>query len=343
MAALEILALDTATPQIEAPQTGDTYSAPRAVSIAPESLTGTSATTSLDITQTWNTTGTPTAVRLNVTDTASNAASLLMDLRTGGTTRFYIGKNMGAAGVGLGGGINGNGTPQNGFVVNAGLGLVGNNSSALSSGAISLLIRGSALIINSTTPLSWGDTNAVSSDLILARDAANILAQRNTTNAQTFRVYNTFTDASNYERGKMAWESNLLVIGTEAAGSGTSRRIRLSSGNGEIAFGAGTNDEFGVIGSVFRVTASNAINWSSLDNNVNSGFDDLGLSRSAAGILVLTNGSTGGGSLELREQTAPAAPAANNVRIYAEDNGSGKTRLMALFNTGAAVQIAIEP
>jgi hypothetical protein len=31
------------------------------------------------------------------------------------------------------------------------------------------------------------------------------------------------------------------------------------------------------------------------------------------------------------------------VRIYAEDNGSGKTRLMAKFPTGAAVQIAIEP
>jgi hypothetical protein len=40
---------------------------------------------------------------------------------------------------------------------------------------------------------------------------------------------------------------------------------------------------------------------------------------------------------------APAAPAANKVRIYAVDNGSGKTQLMALFATGAAQQIAIEP
>ena len=45
----------------------------------------------------------------------------------------------------------------------------------------------------------------------------------------------------------------------------------------------------------------------------------------------------------MAEMTAPAAPAANSVRIYAEDNGSGKTRLMALFATGAAQQIAIEP
>lgn len=49
------------------------------------------------------------------------------------------------------------------------------------------------------------------------------------------------------------------------------------------------------------------------------------------------------GFLELNEITAPAAPAANNIRFYAEDNGSGKTRLMAKFATGAAQLIAQEP
>lgn len=69
---------------------------------------------------------------------------------------------------------------------------------------------------------------------------------------------------------------------------------------------------------------------------------DLALSRAAAGILLLSNGSAGA-ALEMAEQTAPSAPGSNKVRIYAEDNGSGKTRLMALFPTGAAQQIAIEP
>lgn len=46
---------------------------------------------------------------------------------------------------------------------------------------------------------------------------------------------------------------------------------------------------------------------------------------------------------DMIEMTAPAAPAANRVRLYAEDNGSGKTRIMARFATGAAQQIAIEP
>lgn len=49
------------------------------------------------------------------------------------------------------------------------------------------------------------------------------------------------------------------------------------------------------------------------------------------------------GYSEMTEITAPGAGAANTVRIYAEDNGSGKTRLMAIFPSGAAQQIAIEP
>jgi hypothetical protein len=60
-------------------------------------------------------------------------------------------------------------------------------------------------------------------DLILARDAANILAQRNGTNAQTARLYNTFTDASNYERLSTTWSSNVCYTRPENAGTGSAR------------------------------------------------------------------------------------------------------------------------
>jgi hypothetical protein len=46
---------------------------------------------------------------------------------------------------------------------------------------------------------------------------------------------------------------------------------------------------------------------------------------------------------EITEMTAPSAPAANKVRLYADDNGSGKTRIMALFSSGVAQQVAIQP
>jgi hypothetical protein len=46
--------------------------------------------------------------------------------------------------------------------------------------------------------------------------------------------------------------------------------------------------------------------------------------------------------MELGEVTAPSG-ATNKARIYAVDNGAGKTQLMVIFGSGAAQQIAIEP
>ena len=69
----------------------------------------------------------------------------------------------------------------------------------------------------------------------------------------------------------------------------------------------------------------------------------------ASGTLAVTGATTLTGAVTTAnfiagaEMTAPAAPAANGYKIYAEDNGAGKTRLMVLFATGAAQQIASEP
>jgi hypothetical protein len=64
----------------------------------------------------------------------------------------------------------------------------------------------------------------------LSRDATDQLGQRRGTNAQTFRVYNTFTSATNFERAKIAWASNVLQIGTEkGAGGGTARALELQT------------------------------------------------------------------------------------------------------------------
>jgi hypothetical protein len=84
------------------------------------------------------------------------------------------------------------------------------------------------------------------------------------------------------------------------------------------------------------------IGWTGGSALAGGAADDLIVSRSAAGVLAI-NGASAGASLEVTEMTAPSAPATNKARIYAEDNGSGKTRLMVLFPTGAAQQIAIEP
>ncbi|MDZ4324745.1 MAG: hypothetical protein U1A73_06970 [Pseudomonas sp.] len=95
---------------------------------------------------------------------------------------------------------------------------------------------GGNLSLPSTGSLLW------STDLVLLRDAANILAQRNATTAQAFRLYNTFTDASNYERLSLAAVTGgAYTLTSEAAGTGTVRNIALMGGNVGIATTAPTN------------------------------------------------------------------------------------------------------
>ncbi len=80
-----------------------------------------------------------------------------------------------------------------------------------------------------------------SDDVVMARDAANTLALRNSTNAQTFNIYNTWTDASNYERAVIKWDTNVLKMGYEEAGSGAAfRSIELYCGANRIWVTDGT-------------------------------------------------------------------------------------------------------
>jgi hypothetical protein len=104
----------------------------------------------------------------------------------------------------------------------ANTGIFSSSGSALAftiAGTTKFQIIGSDLGFVSNGSFYWG----TSSDLVLNRDAANILAQRNSTNAQTFRLYNTYTDASNYERHSNVWSSNVLYAKNENAGTGSAR------------------------------------------------------------------------------------------------------------------------
>lgn len=305
-------------------------------------LTGATETTSnpvLDMTQTWNAGAvTFTGVKLNVTNTASAAASLLMDLQLGGSSVFAFGKGGVAT-----------------FAANSQI-IMGSNVNIDSS-------NNGRLAIYSAGSIGFGASTVGSSsalDTALYRDAAATFAMRNGTTATALRVYNTYTDASNYERGVFDWgtTANTLTIGVQAAGTGTAARninfvtggstfMTITGSSGLVtvaqAFLAGAGS-FYCSPSTYNARMYNAGQFAWTNNaNANLGTEDTGLARSAAGIIKVTNGSTGGGSLEMQEVTAPSAGATNIVRIYAEDNGAGKTRLMALFATGAAQQIAIEP
>lgn len=198
----------------------------------PLSITGGTVTANnpvLSATQTWNNAAvTFTGWRLNITDTASNAASLLMDLQVGGSSRFYVNKA----------GTIANDLALGSIQINPG----GTNSIVLRGAGADWgleVFSNASVNVRSTVPFGWATATYTTPDLQLWRDAANTLAQRNGVNAQTLRVYNTFTDASNYERGRFAWVSNILTIGTENAGTGLARELELqTNGTSRIFIGA---------------------------------------------------------------------------------------------------------
>jgi hypothetical protein len=91
------------------------------------------------------------------------------------------------------------------------------------------IVNAAEFRLTNGTSLSFSSSNSTS-DIFLLREAANTLAQRNGTNAQTTRVYNTFTSATNFERAKLQWDTNVLKVGTEkGADGGTARDMELQT------------------------------------------------------------------------------------------------------------------
>jgi hypothetical protein len=81
------------------------------------------------------------------------------------------------------------------------------------------------LLISASTQVASGNTFGFSSDVVLGRDAANILAQRNGTNAQTFRLYETDSGA-NDEYLEFSAASGTNLIRPLATGTGTASVVR---------------------------------------------------------------------------------------------------------------------
>ena len=213
-----------------------------------------------DMVDTWNAGATTfTAIKMNVTDTASAAGSALMDLQVGGVSRFAVSKT-GLTTIG-GGGLT---VPQLTFTPNSGIATSlgsANSGSGLVvfAGATSMMsFASNGPTLGATNSIQWtnaGGNPLTTTDVALVRDgAAGCLAQRNGTNPQAFRVYNTFTDASNYERGAMAWVSNSLVITSENAGASTARSIVIRAADTlNFSGSSGSNAHWQILNSgVFR-------------------------------------------------------------------------------------------
>jgi hypothetical protein len=93
--------------------------------------------------------------------------------------------------------------------------------------------------IGSTTPAAGTFTTLTANTSLtlgtsgILTGGTNLIEQVNSTNAQTFRIYNTFTNASNYERASLTWASNRFSLIVDAAGTGTARGALIRVGSNQ--------------------------------------------------------------------------------------------------------------
>lgn len=191
--------------------------------------------------------------------------------------------------------------------------------------------NGWTLFLNSKVEVTSSSTFGLGADVLLARDAANTLALRNGANAQTFRVYNTFTSSTEHERGTFGWASNALRIGTEkGTTSGALRNISFTVDGAEVAAIYGNNTagtpnglwvnagyRIGTVGrgSLFFLTAGGAVIWNSAETDftllrlggTSSSFPAL--KRSSAAIQARLADDSGYTTVDAQHRLQGTAPA----------------------------------
>jgi hypothetical protein len=244
-------------------------------------------------TVTWNDAAdTFTAWKLNVTNTNSAAASLLMDLQVGDASFFKVFKdgaiNFNATGAnptlysatnctiayqdvenyGIWLGYGGTQFASNGVTVAAagafgglfpGVGVPSDGSFCFSSEAAATFTGGSAL------------------DVFLRRDAADTLALRNSTTSETFRLYDTYTSSTDYHRvaiktaratlasvnGATVTATALIPDGAVVVGVTTKVTVTISGGT-TTGFQVGTGGDPDRWGEAVALTAGTSLdntNW----------------------------------------------------------------------------------
>jgi hypothetical protein len=229
--------LKTATPDTSLPATGFLFGADSQGATDPSiysvqalrdallgsgaGVNGATVTTSaplLNLAQTWNAGGvTFTGWLLNVTDTASAAASKLFDFQVGGASRLSLSKaNTGPRlWIGSSGAIGAASSSLMGFYDTA-----GNYAFGVSGG----------IYFPSGKGLSFESPGfAVTSGLYY--DASGAIGQRQGATAQGYNLYGTYTNSTNYRRVALAMTTTgVATLKPEGLGTGASDNVLHISG-----------------------------------------------------------------------------------------------------------------
>lgn len=307
--------------------TGDTLTATYNAAITLNSTTGVNVNGGpLALTQTWNDAAvTYTGLQVNITDSASNAASLLMDLQVGGASKAKFRKD------GL----------LTCFAISATSS--GSNFASITSSSSGVFLQsGGRLALSNTGFFGFSPSGDATGtlDLQLHRDAASTLAQRNGNGinaAQTFRLYNTYTSSTNFERLNFRWDSNVAKIGTEkgsASPGGTARDLVLETDGTERV----------------RVTAAGAVTMGgSISANVGNTHDIGGLTgtkfRDICADRILQVG--GGGSIRFEGRSRVGSQSDGLLRVSNSSEsdfnrlqlGGTTSSFPAIKRTGSDIEI----
>jgi Concanavalin A-like lectin/glucanases superfamily len=117
--------------------------------------------------------------------------------------------------------------------------------------ATGVLAGTGGVTVGDSSALGWGDA-------MFWRAASGTIEMRNGATAFMLRPYNAYTDASNYERALVGWTANTFEVGTEQAGSGATRSMRLK-GRDTIILATTLVDRW-TIGSSGHLSAAGALN-----------------------------------------------------------------------------------
>jgi hypothetical protein len=185
----------------------------------------------LNMTQTWNNAGINfTAIKLAVSNSASGANSLFVDLWRDGASQFSI--------------------DRNGSVTSNNNGTFAGSISAGSGSAIYFTTRG---VLRSTADATFSFRNSAETvDARLVVENNHVLTQRNGTNAQSLFLYSTYTDGSNLRRSEWYFDANGAHLVTNAIGTGVGTAEALfigPNGNANLNFQTNNTTAWSVLGS----------------------------------------------------------------------------------------------
>lgn len=162
----QIISLNGAASTPPLTLTGTWFSGGSATTTKPQLLVEPSGTTSTN----WTASGTGIGV-----NAASGFTGNLIDLQLAASSIFKVSSNSGSASLSSDSGVmifNRSGNPW----------AIGSNLSTI------------GLTLTGTCPLAWANGDATNGpDTFMVRDAANVVAMKNATTAQTFRVYGNTT------------------------------------------------------------------------------------------------------------------------------------------------------